>query len=115
MFASGITTTYTTVTGLTPGVVYYFYVKARNIVGFSGVSSTISVKAAQVPDSPVGLANVPSITNSQQIGLTWTAPTFNGGSDLIDYRVWYDNGFSGSIYWVVATGLTTTSYTVTNL
>jgi len=63
MFASGIKTTSTTVTGLTPGVVYYFYVRARNIVGFSGVSSTIPQLAAQVPDSPVGLANVPSVTN----------------------------------------------------
>lgn len=115
MFASNITTTSTTVTGLTPGVVYYFYVRARNIVGLSGPSSTIPQLAAQVPNSPTGLADVKTITNAYQIGLTWTAPTFNGGSALIDYRIWYDNGFSGSIYWVVATNITTTSYTVTDL
>ena len=100
---------------MTPGVTYYFYVKSRNVVGFSMASSIISKLAAQVPDSPTGLANVAANTNASQIGLTWTAPTFNGGSALIDYRIWYDNGFSGSIYWVVATGLTSTSYIVPNL
>lgn len=43
LFASGITTTSETVTGLSPGITYYFYVKARNVVGYSSASSVLSV------------------------------------------------------------------------
>jgi hypothetical protein len=43
LFQSGITTQSSTVTGLSPGVVYYFYVRSRNVVGFSAASSTLSV------------------------------------------------------------------------
>jgi len=62
LFSSNVTTKSATVTGLTPGTVYYFYVRARNIVGLSAVSSTLTKSAIQVPNSPTGLADVPSIT-----------------------------------------------------
>lgn len=67
-----------------------------------------------MPDSPTGLANVPAITNKSQIGLTWTAPTFVGGTPLIDYRIWSDQG-TGTTYSVIALNVATTSFTVTGL
>jgi len=55
-------TTSFTVTGLTPGVIYSFRVESRNVVNFSVYSIPVSVLAAQIPNQPTDLANVPSIT-----------------------------------------------------
>lgn len=46
---SGITSATYTATGLTADTVYSFKVKARNIVGFSLESASISIRAATVP------------------------------------------------------------------
>lgn len=53
-----------TVTGLTPGVSYKFITRARNVIGFSVDSSSVTILAAQVPDAPLNLVNVPLITNA---------------------------------------------------
>jgi len=114
IYASGIITTSTTVTSLIPGVTYLFKVISRNVVGYSDFSSSISVLAAQISDPPTSLANVESITSASQIGLTWLAPAFQGGSLVIDYRLLSDNA-SGSTYTILAEGLTSLSYTATSL
>jgi hypothetical protein len=41
VFSSSITATSVTVSGLTPGVLYTFYVQARNRVGYSPNSDTV--------------------------------------------------------------------------
>jgi hypothetical protein len=46
IFANGITTLSTAVTGLTPGVSYKFVVQSRNLIGFSVESNSITVLAA---------------------------------------------------------------------
>ena len=51
-------------TGLSPGISYIFRVKARNVIGYSENSETITVLAAQEPDPPTSLANVPAVTNA---------------------------------------------------
>jgi hypothetical protein len=102
------------VTSLIPGVTYLFKVISRNVVGYSDFSSSISVLAAQISDPPTSLANVESITSASQIGLTWLAPAFQGGSLVIDYRLLSDNA-SGSTYTILAEGLTSLSYTATSL
>ena len=45
-----------------------------------------------MPDPATNLVNLPEYTNANQIYLTWTAPVFDGGSPIIDYRIWSDNG-----------------------
>ena len=50
-----------------------------------------------IPDSPINVANVPSSTTATQIGLVWADGLENGGSDIIDYRVQYDQGTSNFI------------------
>jgi len=40
--------------------------------------------------------------------MSWTAPTVVGGTPVVDYRVSWDQG--GSSFAVLATGITTTSY-----
>jgi cellulose 1,4-beta-cellobiosidase len=113
LFGSGTTATSLTVTGLTPGTIYNFVVKARNIVGYSDLSASVAVLAAQEPDAPTILANVPGVTLRDQIGLNWVAPVFVGGSPLLDYRVWTDD--SGGAFVELTSGLTGTSYTATGL
>ena len=58
----------------------------------------------------MALVNVPIVTTAYQIGLSWAAPQFNGGSPLIDYSIWYDNA-SGSNFTQLASELTSLSYT----
>jgi hypothetical protein len=54
------------------------------------------------------------VTLADRIGLTWVAPVFDGGSPVLDYRVWYDNA-SGGDFIELTTGVTDTSYTATGL
>ena len=42
------------------------------------------------PDAPVSLANIPSFTRDNQIGLAWDNGASNGGTVIIDYEVQYD-------------------------
>lgn len=70
--------------------------------------------AAQVPDAPTQLENVPTITSANKIGLKWLAPVFNGGSELLDYSIWFDDA-SGTTFTKLFEGLPQLSYTVTSL
>jgi hypothetical protein len=64
VFSSNVVGTTETVTGLSPGVTYKFAVKARNVVSLSEFSTTVNVLAAQIPDAPTDLANVPAVTTA---------------------------------------------------
>jgi len=72
-----------TITGLTPGVAYSFYVRVRNAVGFSSNSSMITIVCSQPPSQPA----VPTVTvNQTYIVVNWTAP-YNGGSSITNYTI----------------------------
>jgi len=74
---------------LTPNTIYTFKITARNSVGSSLQSASVSIRAAELPDAPINLVNVPLITTAYQIGLDWKEGVYNGGSPVIDYRVTY--------------------------
>jgi len=42
------------------------------------------------------------------------SPVFNGGSAIIDYAIWYDNG-AGSTFTELVSGLQTESYTALSM
>lgn len=84
------------------------------MINFSPYSDYITVLAAQIPDAPVNLADVPAITDAEQIGLTWEAPSFDGGSSLLDYRIWYDNALGEDSFIVLVT-VPDLTYTATGL
>lgn len=46
-----------------------------------------------VPDAPINLLNDQSITNRYRIGFTWDAGFSDGGIEVLDYRVSYDQSF----------------------
>jgi hypothetical protein len=91
--------------GLEPGIVYTLRVESRNLVGYSDYSATVDILAAQEPDPPILLADVPSITLAHRIGLTWAPPEFNGGSPIYDYRLWYDDARGDGVFEVREEGL----------
>ena len=40
-----------------------------------------------IPDKPFGLSEDESLRTSDEIRLTWTAPDFTGGVEILDYRI----------------------------
>lgn len=80
---------YTTSVVLTPGTVYSFKVTSRTLVGDSDLSLPVSILAARHPDIPTDLQNVPLQTTAYLIGLIWQEATYNGGSEVLDYRLSY--------------------------
>jgi hypothetical protein len=64
-----------------------------------------------VPDSPVSLANNPSVTSKSVIGITWNDGSSDGGTAVIDYRISYDQ--STGNYIILESGITTKTYTTT--
>lgn len=103
-----------TVTGLTSGTTYTFVIEARNVIDYSVYSDEISILAAQIPDPPTDLVDVPTITLRDRIGTAWVAPVFDGGSPIHDYRLWHDNASGDNNFVVLAEGLDL-SYTSLNL
>ena len=68
-----------------------------------------------VPSAPVSLANNLAVTLATQIGLTWLDGASNGGTQITEYEVWYDEGNSGSTMKLLISGLTSKSHTATGL
>ena len=97
-----------TITGLTNGVTYYVYVTAVNTIGESVKSDTVSAIPNTVPDAPSGLTL--TVSNSTIIS-NWTAP-FNGGSNIINYNLYYSTNNSNFTKINVGNVLT---YTLNNL
>ncbi|HTJ70685.1 MAG TPA: Ig-like domain repeat protein [Actinospica sp.] len=94
-----------TVAGL--GVACFCIVDADYGVLLSG-----SILAA--PDTPTGLAA--TLAGANQVGLTWTAPTVNGGSPITGYDVFAGASPGAESTTPVNTSpITGTSYTVTGL
>jgi hypothetical protein len=90
------------VTGLSQGTSYNLRVRSRNVKGYSDYSAVIQIIAAQIPVSPTNMRNVPEITSGSQIGLAWDIPANDGGSEILDYAIWFDNAtgetFFGAVF-----------------
>jgi hypothetical protein len=90
-------------------------VKAINIVGESEYSTAGNgAKIITLPDPPINLQDNAGVTNMIQIGLTWEDAAFDGGSEILDYRIWYTTQDS-DVFSVLATGELLTSYTAVTL
>jgi prepilin-type N-terminal cleavage/methylation domain-containing protein len=113
--ATNVSSTSYSVTGLTTGTSYEFRVAASNDQGQGPYQSTASSQVnAGVPSPPQSLAAVP--TNAA-IGVSWLAPSSNGGAAITSYVATAQPGnFSCSTTGALnctITGLTNgTSYTI---
>jgi len=105
----GITSTSTTIIGLTDGMTYYFIVTAVNAGGESPASSQVS---ATLPSHETAPAGVQAVAGDGQVNLIWTAPS----GTVSSYTVYYsltDPVTTASPSLV--TGITGTSTTIPGL
>ncbi|CEL98343.1 unnamed protein product [Vitrella brassicaformis CCMP3155] len=98
-------------TGLTTGVYYRYKVTATNCVGESADSPTVLIPAAGIPSAATALA-MTTLTRSTATA-QWTAPADTGGSPIVLYKLWSDNGGGGgspfsTLVWSGSTAYTTT-------
>ena len=114
MFSDGVSTaTSVTVTGLTNGTAYIFQVAAVNSVGTGSYSvSSSEVTPFSVPGQPTSLSGTAGIN---QVSLSWSAPTSNGGSAITDYVIEYSTNSGSTWVTFVDAVSSTTSSTVTSL
>ena len=83
----------------------YTAVAASNYYGDSERSEAYLAGLIQlVPDAPISLTNDDTVTDATQIKLTWSDGASNGGTNIIDYFVYYDQGTSTQVQ--LASGLT---------
>ena len=69
-----------------------------NTYGDSPLSTVGSGAVIQlVPDAPINLQNSPTITSDTQIMFSWEEGLSNGGTPVIDYEVYYDQGTNNFI------------------
>jgi titin len=102
------------VSGLANGTAYTFTVHATNAVGDgpeSAPSAPVTPGAATPPAAPTGLT---VSAGDGRVGLSWVAPTVNGGAPVTDYVVQYRP--SGTTTWTsIDEASTATLATVTGL
>ncbi|MEI6627609.1 MAG: fibronectin type III domain-containing protein, partial [bacterium] len=89
---STTTATSTVFYGLTNGNTYNFYLTALNNVGESASSTIFSATPYTFPDAPTPATATAG--DNTQANLTWTTPTFDGGSVLTSYYITNDKGIA---------------------
>ena len=111
------TTTTVTLTGLTNGTTYQVQVRAQNSVGEGPWSATgEATPSTQPPSAPTALRLTVA---DESLGVSWSAPSDNGGSAITGYKVGRCSAnCDPDTNWTVATlnstGTTTTLSGLTN-
>ena len=65
-----------------------------------------------VPDAPLSPTNDPAVTTKSVIGFNWLDGASNGGTSIIDYRIWYDQSTDNFV--ILKTGHLEKSFFTTN-
>ena len=93
--STGNALTFTTSSPLHAGNSYTFLVKALNAVGASSYSDALVVIAGTIPSKTPTPEKFEASVDS--IEIRWSAPS-DGGSAIIDYGVFWDNGIGGGVF-----------------
>src|SRR2546428_2645238 len=80
----GNVTSYTN-TGVTPGVTYFYKVRAVNALGVSTLSNEASATPSPLPSAP---QNLQATTGVGNVALTWDASSSNSGSPITGYKIY---------------------------
>jgi predicted phage tail protein len=77
-----------TVTSLTNGTRYYFWVTASNGAGASSPSSTVSATPAAPVTAPGAPTGLQAVGGDNHVTLSWSAPASTGGSAVTGYQIY---------------------------
>lgn len=83
--SAGASATSADVGDLTRGIFYDFRVRLTNAAGDGASSSVLSTRKPWVRGAPTGVTVTP--IGSGKVRVMWTAPSDNGGSPIINYRI----------------------------
>ena len=84
------------------------------MIDFSEDSVPFTIIAATKPDEPTTFVRDENLTTKTQVAFSWSPPSNTGALPLIDYEIEMDDNNDG-VYTQVASGVTSTSYTKTDL
>ncbi len=98
-------------TGLVNGQTYYYVITAVNDDGEGSYSQEVSDKPGTKPDPPSNLHVLR--VGDQNVTLSWTVPTNDGGYGIIEYKI-YRSDTSGGLHILVG-NTSVTSFTDVNL
>ena len=96
------------ITGVTPGTVLRLRMRVQNVVGYTDYGDILTIEFAEkpaAPDAPAFVDRSGNSTNGQLpfIQISWQAPSDNGGSSVLGYKVElkegagsYSVGYDGS-------------------
>ncbi|MHC1680336.1 MAG: fibronectin type III domain-containing protein [Methanomassiliicoccales archaeon] len=87
---------------LTNGATYTYTVAAHNVAGYGPASSPIDATPFTVPGVPTDLQATPG---DSFVNLTWSAPDFDGGRDILSYQIWRGATSGSETYWTQVTSL----------
>ncbi|MDD1772860.1 MAG: leucine-rich repeat protein [Methanomassiliicoccales archaeon] len=90
-------------TGLTNGLKYYYKVSAENAIGEGDNCTAIIVMVSSEPAVPTAPQDLHLSSSSKQVDLTWAAPISDGGSPIINYKVYRRTIFDGPFDLIAST------------
>jgi hypothetical protein len=100
---------------LSPGTSVLAKVRSINLYGESAELSDPGAGAfiQTVPDAPISVQDDPSITSDEQVKIVWTDGENNGGTSVLDYSVYFDQGVND---WVlISNNVVSREFTKTGL
>ena len=109
------------VTDLNEGSEYEFRVAAENFAGIGPMSEPSAAALCKEPIYVPGPTGIPQVTDTTKssVTLSWTPPSFDGGSDITGYQIEINQAKAGETEnWIKCTpsmGIKSTEYTVTSL
>lgn len=87
---------------------------STNVYGDSVISDPGNNAVIQlVPDAPINLFNDPATTSDLVIKFTWDEGAHNGGVDVIDFDIYYNQGSAIDSFVLLESGVLTEYYETT--
>lgn len=84
MSSDSLALTTTVTTSIQVGKVYRFRYRAKNAFGFGPYSDPLLLYASRVPTQ---IATVTISNEDIVVRISWSAPSYNGGSPILGYRI----------------------------